>query len=285
MLNQEKPAAVLDHTAMREPKRDDPNLAEVKEILGRLQRISRKPRAGNAPAGEDESPSLQEDGPESAEGDSISRPAGMAALMNAPLLVKAVVVAVPVLAIAGAVMLAGGNRVPASVKEPPPGAAPHSEAGRSTSAPAVGSKAADEANPPINEVRQVEEAKPIKEARPVEEAKPIKEAKAVEGVRKPVPEERKISPVLEDALQLMAAGKVQAARTELFSAMKDDTADVAWHLARSYDPNVLVTVPAADAGPDVAEATRWYRTWYDIAVRQGQVSDGVSLERIIRSMD
>jgi hypothetical protein len=43
-------------------------------------------------------------------------------------------------------------------------------------------------------------------------------------------------------------------------------------------------VQAADTAPDVAEATRWYRAWFDIAVKQGLVADSVSLDRIIRSM-
>jgi hypothetical protein len=46
-----------------------------------------------------------------------------------------------------------------------------------------------------------------------------------------------------------------------------------------------MTIRGADAKPDVAEATRWYRTWFDIAVKQGLVADSVSLDRIIRSMN
>ena len=60
--------------------------------------------------------------------------------------------------------------------------------------------------------------------------------------------------------------------------------DVAWALARSYDPNYLGSIPATDAGPDIEQATRWYRTWYAAAVKQGLVADSVSLERIIGSM-
>ena len=75
----------------------------------------------------------------------------------------------------------------------------------------------------------------------------------------------------------------QAARSELLRVASEGSADVAWALARSYDPNFLRTV-SADAAPDIAEATRWYRTWYAIAVKQGLVADSVPLERIIRSM-
>jgi hypothetical protein len=89
---------------------------------------------------------------------------------------------------------------------------------------------------------------------------------------------------LQAASDLMASGQVRAARDVLLRLTKEESADVAWVLARSYDPNFLVTIGAADAAPDVAEATRWYRAWYDIAVKQGLVADSVSLDRIIRSM-
>lgn len=91
-------------------------------------------------------------------------------------------------------------------------------------------------------------------------------------------------PALDVALGLLTTGRVQAARKQLLGLVSEDAADVAWALARSYDPNFLSTIPAADAGPDVAEATRWYRTWYAAAVKQGLVADSVSLERIIGSM-
>jgi hypothetical protein len=89
---------------------------------------------------------------------------------------------------------------------------------------------------------------------------------------------------LQVASDLVASGQVRAARDVLLRVTKEESADVAWALARTYDPNFLVTIQAADAAPDVAEATRWYRTWYDIAVKQGLVADSVSLDRIIRSM-
>jgi hypothetical protein len=86
------------------------------------------------------------------------------------------------------------------------------------------------------------------------------------------------------AMRLMNAGRVQAAREQLLGVAAGDSADAAWALARSYDPNFLATIPAADARADVGEAERWYRVWYAIAVRQGLVADSVSLERIINSM-
>jgi hypothetical protein len=88
---------------------------------------------------------------------------------------------------------------------------------------------------------------------------------------------------LEAARALMAKGKVRAAREQLLALANKGSPDAAWDLARSYDPNVLVGLPA-DASPDVKEATRWYRAWYAAAVRDGLVADSVSLERIIGSM-
>jgi hypothetical protein len=55
-------------------------------------------------------------------------------------------------------------------------------------------------------------------------------------------------------------------------------------LARSFDPNFLVTLPSADGAADVEQATRWYRIWHAAAVKQGLVPNSVSVERIIGSM-
>jgi hypothetical protein len=88
----------------------------------------------------------------------------------------------------------------------------------------------------------------------------------------------------EDAQGLLARGHVQAARKQLLGSVSEGTADVAWMLARSYDPNFLAAIPAADAAPDIEQATRWYRAWYAAAVSQGLVPNSVSVERIIGSM-
>jgi hypothetical protein len=86
------------------------------------------------------------------------------------------------------------------------------------------------------------------------------------------------------AHDLLAKGQVQAARRQLLALASDGAADVAWMLARSYDPNFLATLPHADAGPDIEQATQWYRAWHAAAVMQGLVPNSVSVERIIRSM-
>jgi hypothetical protein len=90
--------------------------------------------------------------------------------------------------------------------------------------------------------------------------------------------------VLQSALQQMANGHVQAARRQLLRIASQGSADAAWSLARSYDPNYLATIASADAAADVEEATRWYQTWHTLAVNEGLVADSISLERIIRSM-
>jgi hypothetical protein len=93
-----------------------------------------------------------------------------------------------------------------------------------------------------------------------------------------------VSPAVEAAQALMSTGRVQAARQRLLAMAPDGSPHVAWALARSYDPNHLKGVQGADAGPDVAEATRWYRTWYAAAVKQGMITDSISLEKIVGSM-
>jgi hypothetical protein len=103
------------------------------------------------------------------------------------------------------------------------------------------------------------------------------------------PEERPgtsitVSPAVEAAQQLMSTGRVQAARQRLLAMASDGSPEVAWALARSYDPNYLKGIQGADAGPDVAEATRWYRAWYAAALKQHMITDSVSLDKIIGSM-
>jgi uncharacterized iron-regulated membrane protein len=93
-----------------------------------------------------------------------------------------------------------------------------------------------------------------------------------------------IKAALESAAALMNSGRIQAARRQLLAVATDGSPDVALALARTYDPNVLAQIPAPDAAPDVAEATRWYRVWHAAAVEQGMSLDRMSLERLIGSM-
>lgn len=93
-----------------------------------------------------------------------------------------------------------------------------------------------------------------------------------------------VKAALLGARGLMAKGQVRAAREQLLTLANQGSPDAAWDLARSYDPNVLVALPGADAPANVKEAERWYRAWYAAAVRDGLVADSVPLERIIGSM-
>jgi hypothetical protein len=229
---------------MRHSKHDDADLAEVKAILGRLQRISRNPREGGAPSRDDTNPaaprSMRSETPESTAHGSLS----VTAQVNTRRLVKAGILLAPLMAVvAGVIIFANldGQNHAVVVKER------RADVGRESVPTAIPAPA------------------------PAQDQKP-----AVEEAPKSL---------ALHASDLMASGQVQAARSALLRAPQDDSADVAFALALSYDPNYLATIPAPDAGPDVTEAKRWYRTWYDIAVKQGLVSDRVPLERIIRSMN
>lgn len=96
--------------------------------------------------------------------------------------------------------------------------------------------------------------------------------------------EQSAQSILDKASQDMAAGRVRAAREALIRIQHQGSADMAWALARSYDPNFLAEIADRDAEPDATEAVRWYRVWYSRAVADGLVADSVPLERIIRSM-
>ena len=103
-------------------------------------------------------------------------------------------------------------------------------------------------------------------------------------VKEPLPSARPARAAIDTAQDLLSRGQVQAARKQLLGLASADAADVAWMLARSYDPNFLVTLPSADGSPDIDQATRWYRIWHAAAVKQGLVPNSVSVERIIGSM-
>jgi hypothetical protein len=104
------------------------------------------------------------------------------------------------------------------------------------------------------------------------------------SVKQPVLAARPSRAAIDAAQDLLSKGQVQAARKQLLQLSSADAADVAWMLARSYDPNFLVTLPSADGRADVEQATRWYRIWHAAAVRQGLVPNSVSVDRIIGSM-
>jgi hypothetical protein len=78
---------------------------------------------------------------------------------------------------------------------------------------------------------------------------------------------------LDKARRLMDSGQIAAARQILEQPALASTQDGAWLIARSFDPNYLKTITAADASADKAKATRWYRRWHEIAGRNGVVMD------------
>jgi hypothetical protein len=229
---------------MSQPKHDDTNLSEVKAVLGRLQRISRNLHAGAETTEDDASPQPSEPAP--VEDGGVSRPVGVGSLFVQASAAPLRVKAA--IAIGPVLAVVAGVAIFGSIERP--------------QAPDRGLP------PPVTGPQGPVPANGLAEAR--------------------TPAQRASNPGVAAALhvasELVASGQVRAARDILLRVAKEESADVAWALARSYDPNFLVTVQAADTAPDVAEATRWYRAWFDIAVKQGLVADSVSLDRIIRSM-
>jgi hypothetical protein len=86
-----------------------------------------------------------------------------------------------------------------------------------------------------------------------------------------------------DAQGLLEAGRIREVRLSL-AGVPQKSPELALILARSYDPNYLRHIPNVDAGADVAEAERWYRTWRDIASEQGLVMEPERFDRIIKAM-
>ena len=90
--------------------------------------------------------------------------------------------------------------------------------------------------------------------------------------------------ILDTAHDLIQSGKIVKAR-----AILQDTAHqrpaAALLLAQSYDPNFLAALAASDAQPDVAQARQWYTRWYDLASKQGEVSQAMRLDLLLRSLD
>jgi hypothetical protein len=243
---------------MGDSKYDDVNLAEVKAVLGRLQRISRKPQTGAWTPGDDGAAlaGVQPPAGSAPAEEGVLAIASRVPGVNAPRLVKAGILIVPLIAVFAGIAMFTGN------------------GGDRSSAPA-----------PPAPVKEPAENLAVREESPVVRESPTVQAKAKPRASAEEPQKSPAEAALRAASELLVSGQVQAARDALLRATKEESADVAWALARSYDPNFLSEVPAADASPDVAEATRWYRTWYDIAVKQGLIADSVSLERIIRSMN
>ena len=96
-------------------------------------------------------------------------------------------------------------------------------------------------------------------------------------------------PALVDAFEagraLLQSGHVLKARGLLLASTPEARSAVAFVLARSYDPNIVVTLDKPDAGADIAEARRWYRRWYELALREGAVPRTMRLDLLLQSLD
>jgi len=110
--------------------------------------------------------------------------------------------------------------------------------------------------------------------------------KNIAGVSVPVPflSKEEEASVLSEARRLLSEGGIALARERLLANSPGQRAEFALLLAQSYDPNYLRTLPKANGLADRAEATRWYKTWYEIAARDGLEMDNARFQRIINSM-
>ena len=90
--------------------------------------------------------------------------------------------------------------------------------------------------------------------------------------------------LLTDARRLLSEGNVSIARSLLLRGGAETHADLAFVLAQSYDPNYLQSLPNANSAADPSEAARWYKEWYELAVRSGLEMDPGRLQRVINAM-
>jgi hypothetical protein len=101
---------------------------------------------------------------------------------------------------------------------------------------------------------------------------------------KPAPDRKSEGVALTEARRLLAEGNVAAARKQLLDGGPEVRAELAFLLAQSFDPNYLRTLPASNSLPDRIEAERWYKKWYELAVNSGLAMDSGRLQRIIKAM-
>jgi hypothetical protein len=90
--------------------------------------------------------------------------------------------------------------------------------------------------------------------------------------------------LLNQAQQMMLNGDILGARATLMKSADSGPPDVALALARSYDPSFLRSLSNPNAAPDIEQATLWYQRWYRAALENGQITDALKLERILRAM-
>lgn len=90
--------------------------------------------------------------------------------------------------------------------------------------------------------------------------------------------------VVASASAMLASGDVLAARQELLRARPHENPDVAWTLARSYDPRHLARINSGKNLADVEAAAKWYRVWQKAGQKDGMISPKIDIERLIRGM-
>jgi hypothetical protein len=90
--------------------------------------------------------------------------------------------------------------------------------------------------------------------------------------------------LLTEARRLLSEGDAAGARVRLLQSGAATHADVAFVLAQSYDPNYLQSLPNANSAANPSEAARWYKKWYELAVRSGLEMDPGRLQRVINAM-
>lgn len=90
--------------------------------------------------------------------------------------------------------------------------------------------------------------------------------------------------LLTEARRLIGEGDVESARKRLMQGGPEARADIAFLLAQTFDPNYLRSLPASNSLPDRAQAERWYKKWYELAVNSGLEMDNGRLQRIIKAM-
>jgi hypothetical protein len=105
-----------------------------------------------------------------------------------------------------------------------------------------------------------------------------------QGLPPPIPPADVRVVVLREARTLVEANQLEAAREKLRSHSPERHADIAWALARTYDPRHLRSLGADAATGDVDEAEKWYRRWYAIGVESGLVSKSFRIDRLIEAM-
>jgi hypothetical protein len=90
--------------------------------------------------------------------------------------------------------------------------------------------------------------------------------------------------LLKEARRRLSEGDAAGARLRLLQGGAATNADAAFVLAQSYDPNYLQSLPNANSAADPSEAARWYKKWYELAVRSGLEMDPGRLQRVINAM-